>query len=409
MIVGMGRSGLAAAKLLASLKATVAITEREDSVKNRQQAALLRQQGVFVELGGHSEKLVSGKDLVVVSPGVENSCPIFDWAQRLSIPVVSEVEVASLLCPATILAVTGSSGKTTVTTLLGEVFQAAGKKTFVLGNIGTPFSSAIQDIEDQDIVCLEVSSFQLERTISFKPKVALMLNFNRNHLDRHKDMQEYLDAKKRIFRNQDQDDYLVLNGEDPILKNLEKEAKAKTIFFYAHDRYDPNQAAVLKVASIFGIEEKICRKVFNNFKGLKNRLEFVGQIRGVTFINDSKATLVESTLWAIKKINQPIILIAGGRDKGVDYSTIIGPAKGKVKEIIAIGEAKAKIGQALRGEFSFSEAETLKEAVELAFKKSQAGDCILLSPMCSSFDMFRDYEQRGEAFKEIVRGLMQTL
>ena len=366
-IVGLARSGLACARLLAALGARVRITDNQDTAAIRLRAAELQGSDAEIELGRHTPEFVRGSDLVVVSPGVTAASTPVALADSLGIPVISEMEVGWILCPATIVAVTGSTGKTTVTTLIGSVIQASGRKAFVCGNIGTPLCSQVQSMGPQDLVSLEVSSFQLERIKSFKPRLAVILNINRNHLDRHRDMQEYLDAKKRIFRNQDDKDFLVLNRDCPALLPLAKETRSMVVYFNQTKDLNPNQAAVVAVGAVLGIDKKTCLDVFAAFKGLEHRLEHVTSIRDVTFINDSKATLAESTVWALENIRSPIILIAGGTDKGVDYRGIIPAAQHKVKHVILIGQAKEKIAAALAGVLPLSEAADMDEAVRRAF------------------------------------------
>lgn len=407
-IVGLARSGLACANVLHSIGAQVWVTDASDNDALRQNALLLHA-GVHVELGKHSKDFVCDKDLIVVSPGVPESAFPMVWAREHAIPVVSEIEVAWQLCPATVIAITGSCGKTTVTTLIGKVLEASGRRAFVCGNIGNPFSGEVEKMREGDFVSLEVSSFQLEKIKTFKPKVAVILNFSRNHLDRHKDMQEYLDAKKRIFMNQAPSDFLILNANDAVLKSIAFEAYAKVLYFAENFELSPNQAAVVTVASALGIDPAVCSAVFRDFKGLAHRMEEVAQIRSVRFINDSKATVAESTVAALRNLQSPVILIAGGRHKGVAYETILEAARNKVKEVIAIGEAKDLIMKALAAELTVSQAGTLEEAVRKAFEKAADGDSILLSPMCSSFDMFRNYEERGEAFKAIVLDLQKNI
>jgi len=404
-VVGLARSGVACANLLHSLGSKVSVTDSNDNPETREAAKRLISRDIPVELGKHSRKFFENRDFIVVSPGVAAKSQPITWAGESGIPVLSEIEVAWSLCPGTVIAITGSGGKTTVTTLIGNVIRASGKKAFICGNIGNPFSGEVENIGPEDFVSLEVSSFQLENIIRFKPHIAVILNFNRNHLDRHADMQEYLNAKKRIFANQDSGDFLVLNANDTALKDLGGQARSKTVFFKASVEFNPNQQAVLAVASILGIEKKVCNRVLSEFEGLEHRMEFVAQVKGVRFINDSKATLGESTVWAINNISSPIILIAGGKDKGVDYSLISGPGKGKIKEVIVIGQAANTIKGALRKSFKIEEAGNLQEAVMLAFNKSSPGDSVLLSPMCSSFDMFANYEERGRVFKQAVKDL----
>ena len=407
-VVGLARSGIACANLLFNLDAKVSVTDISDNPSTRLFASRLKSKNINLELGRHSPEFIQGRDFIVVSPGVTNSSPALVWADKFNIPAISEIEVAWILCPSPVIATTGSSGKTTVATLIAKVLEVSGKKAFICGNIGTPFCAEVDKIGPDDFVSLEVSSFQLERIRKFKPKIAVMLNFSRNHLDRYKDMQEYLEAKKRIFVNQDKNDFLVLNGQDPVLKNLSKETKAKVVYFSESKDLNPNQAAVVTVGSILGIDRDTCLRVFAEFGGLEHRLEYVTQINNIKFINDSKATTVESTAWALKNIPSPIILIAGGRDKGLDYKVILDLAREKVKEVILIGEAKEKIRVALEGFLSLDEAKTMEEAVNKAFHKAQAGDCVLLSPMCSSFDMFVNYEDRGRVFKDAVYNLAKN-
>lgn len=406
-VAGLARSGLSSANLLYDLGAEVSITDNKDNESTHQYRDKLKSKDIKVELGRHTQEFIKGNDLLIVSPGVPTDAIPVAWARQYGIPVISEIEFAWILCPATIIAVTGSNGKTTVTTLIGKILEASGRRVFVCGNIGNPFCSVVDKMREGDFVSLEVSSFQLETIDKFKPRVSLILNFSRNHLDRYKDMGEYLAAKKRIFMNQDKNDFLVLNENDPLSRELSLQARAKAVYFAEKESLNPNQAAVLAVGAIFGIEEKISRMVFSEFKGIEHRMEFVGRINGVDFINDSKATTVDSALWALNSIPGRIILIAGGKDKGVDYSLILPSARKKVKEAILIGEAREKIKNAWGGELPVAEADSLEGAVTLAFGKAEAGDSVLFSPMCSSFDMFRDYEERGKIFKRAVSGLLK--
>jgi len=408
LVVGLARSGLACANLLFDLGAHVSVTDNNDSQAVRAHAARLKSDKIFLEIGKHSEDFIRGKDLLVISPGVANNSEPLRIAGELGIPAISEIELGWMLCPATVIAVTGSGGKTTVATLIGKIIRSSQRNCFVCGNIGTPFTQEVVRMGPDDFVSLEISSFQLERVKTFKPKIAVMLNFSKNHLDRHKDMQEYLGAKKRIFLNQDAEDFLVLNSDDPVLKGLANQARSKVVFFNKTEELNPNQAAVLAVGNLLGISKDICIKEFKEFSGLEHRMEFVAEIDGIKFINDSKATLMESCAWAIKNIPSPLILIAGGKDKGVDYSGIIEAGRGKVRKIIVIGEAKQKIRQALSCAFAVEEAKTLPEAVEAAFRQASRGEYVLLSPMCSSFDMFSDYEHRGRIFKSAVLALEKS-
>lgn len=401
-IIGLARSGLACANLLYDLGAEVSISDNQDNDLIRANAAQIKSKKIKTELGRHTQEFIEDRDLVIISPGVPNSASPVIWAQGFKIPLVSEIEIGWILCPATIIAVTGSNGKTTVTTLIANILQAKGEKVFVCGNIGTPFTQELDKMKENDFVSLEVSSFQLERIENFKPKISVILNFSANHLDRYKDIQEYLEAKKRVFMNQDKSDYLVLNQQDSAVRDLAKETKAKVAFFSGSKELNPNSACVLIIGSILGINKELCLNVFREFRGIPHRLEYVAEVNNIKFINDSKATTVESAIWALENISYPVVLIAGGRDKNLDYSRILESAHKKVKEVILIGEAKEKIKNAFKRTFPIDEANSLEEAVNIAFGKAKPGDCVLLSPMCSSFDMFSNYEERGERFKKAV-------
>jgi UDP-N-acetylmuramoylalanine--D-glutamate ligase len=414
-VVGLARSGIAAANLLKDLGAEVFATDSGSGAALTAQAQDLRGRGISVELGGHTLDFIRNKDLVVVSPGVNNKSQALIWAGQLRIPVISEIELAWSVCPAKVIAITGTNGKTTVTALTAEVLRAKGSRAFALGNIGRPFSQEVVNLAGDDFVSLEVSSFQLERIDKFRPKVSVILNFRPDHLDRYKDMPEYLEAKKRIFMNQDKDDYLVLNDDDSVVRDLAKEAKARVSYFGGHQgeessgkapfNLNPNHLAVMAIAGIFGVSGGECLEVFKNFKGVEHRLEQVRSVREIEFINDSKATNVDSTAWALRNIRKPAILIAGGRDKNSDYREISGLIKQKVKLLVVIGEAKEKIRSQLKESAVIQDASSLEEAVSVSFRQARSGDCVLLSPMCASFDMFKDYEHRGRVFKEIVSKL----
>lgn len=404
-IVGLARSGLACANLLHSLGAYVRVTDINDNTQTRSFAVRLSSKDIQVELGGHSEYFIRQAELVIISPGVPSNAQPILWAKRFAKPVISEIELASMLCPAEIIAVTGSNGKTTVTTLIGKILSASGKRVFVCGNIGNPFCAEVEKLKKGDFVVLEVSSFQLEMIKDFKPKIAVILNLTPNHLDRYNNIQEYLDAKKRIFMNQDKNDSLVLNTDDPLLKAAASGAKSKVFFFDKEGGLNPNQNAVIAVGKILKIKLENMLSVFQKFKGLEHRMEEVAEINGVKFINDSKATTADSAIWAMSNISAPIILIAGGRHKGINYRVILGAARNKVKQAFLIGEAKDIIAADLSGGFPIEKVDTLKEAITSSYEQSKPGDYILFSPMCSSFDMFKDYEQRGEAFKKIVLDL----
>jgi UDP-N-acetylmuramoylalanine--D-glutamate ligase len=409
-VAGLGRSGFASALLLNELGARVRLTDRGTSEILHSRAGELRAKGVAVELGRHSRDFIKGAELLVLSPGVDSQSQVVVWAQDLAIPIISEIECAYILCPSRIIAVTGTNGKTTVTSLIYEVLKAAGKRVHLCGNIGNPFIAEVGKMRPGDIVCLEVSSFQLERIQRFKPQIALILNFTPDHLDRYKTIEDYLNAKKRIFMNQDAGDYLVLNYSDSLSSDLAREAKAQVIYFNRQRNSDCNRLAVAKVAEILGISKQAISSAFSNFKGIEHRLEYVGEVKGIKFINDSKATNVESVSWALRNLNMPLVLIAGGRDKGADFVSLQDLIISKVKFLILIGEARQKIRKAFikTAALPICEADSLEEAVGIAFKQARPGDCVLLSPMCASFDMFANFQERGDCFKRTVRELIRN-
>ncbi len=408
LVVGFARSGLSSANLLYDLGARVSITDNQDNLLTRNNLKNLKSKEISVELGKHSRDSLSGISLVVISPGVPNSSPPILWAKDINIPIISELELASFLCPAQIIAITGTCGKTTVTTLIGKVLESSGKKVFTCGNIGNPFSQEVKNMQEDDYVALEVSSFQLEYIYKFKPKISAILNLSRNHLDRYKDMQDYVGAKERIFRNQDSSDYLVLNHDDESVRGLGLNSCVKKVYFKAEDNLNPNQAAVLAISGIIGLNEGTVMDVFREFKGVEHRMEEVLEFRGVRFINDSKSTTTEATVWALNNLICPVVLIAGGREKGNDYSKVMGVARNRVKAMVLIGEAKDTIRRKLGSVIVSRQADSLKDAVGKAFLLASPGDCVLFSPMCKSFDMFLNYEERGRAFKSAVSGLTKV-
>ncbi len=402
LVIGFGRSGLSSANLLSGLGSQVKVTDSQDNPVTRQNLKRLNAKDIEVELGRHSREFLAGIELIVVSPGVANDAPPLLWGKEAKIPVIGEIELAWKLCPAQIIAITGTCGKTTVTTLVGRLIEAWGKKVFTCGNIGNPFTQEVGKMQEGDFVSLEVSSFQLEAIEGFKPKISMILNLSRNHLDRYNGMQDYISAKERIFKNQGPSDYLVLNYDDEAVRNLSPKACAKTVYFKKEEGLNPNQSAVLKVAEILGIDKKLAMDVLADFKGVEHRMEEVLNLRGVKFINDSKSTTTEATVWALNNLNCPVILISGGREKGNDYSRVLDIVWRKVKNLVLIGEASDMIHSVFSGSINVSRADSLKDAVEKSFTLSKSGDCILFSPMCKSFDMFANYEERGKAFKALV-------
>ncbi len=429
-ILGAQRSGWALARLVSRLGGQARISEKGamGSV-SKDFLDWARQHAVPFEFNGHTPSFIGDSDCVVLSPGVSIHTPAVGWARARQIPVLGEIEWAFQFCTKPVIAVTGSNGKTTVVTLIHEVLKKAGYPSCLCGNVGTPLAEYVLDLADKDFVVLEVSSFQLESLLDpssefrkeagggrlcfkgFKPYIAVILNFSQNHLDRHKDLQEYFDAKKKIFLNQDAEDYAVLNAREDRLSRLASQIKSQVRYFNSPadsdgEKDNPNFSAVRAVADILGVPSDLCESVLRSFRGVEHRMEWVRQVDGIDFINDSKATTAQAALWALERLDSPVIMICGGRDKNIDFSVTTPLVRTKVKKMLAIGEAREKLKRTFEGVVEIEECATLESAVKKAKETASQGDCVLLSPMCASFDMFADYEERGRRFKEIVHRLI---
>jgi len=439
-VFGMARSGLAIASLLKRFGAYVFVTEVRNSSFLTKETEELKKIGIEYETGSHSRKSLEAKDFLVISPGVSSDIPILLQAQEMGIPIFSEVEVAFWLNQAQIVGITGSNGKTTTATLMGEILKEDRREVKVAGNIGVPFSSVVEEVSPDGIIVLELSSFQLEKVEEFRPKIASILNITPDHLDRYSNFKSYKDAKLRIFENQIEEDFAVLNYDDDESTGIENFSKGEKIFFSTINELD--QGAFLRQGSFFyrfkGKEEKIIeanqirikgphnlsnaacacaislvlgvsiasiKNALGNFKGVEHRLEEVLTISGIEFINDSKATNVSSVWYALQSINRPIILIGGGRDKGGDFTKLRDLVKDKVKALILLGEAKEKMKNELGDLIPTFFVSNMEEGVKLSFEKASSGDAILLSPGCASFDMFDNFEHRGRVFKSAVEKL----
>lgn len=439
-VLGLGRSGVAACRLLKAKGAAVVGCDQKEEEDLSREVLFLREEGVRLEPNFKADKLPKKVDILVVSPGVPLDLPIFREATERDIPVISEVELAYQLmgdCP--LVAVTGTNGKTTTTTLIGDILKEAGCKVEVGGNIGRPLTEVVSRLEKGTIVVAEISSFQLETILNFRPKISIILNLSPDHLDRHPTEDDYLRAKARIFLNQRESDFCILNKDDLLVSSLKEEPKAKIIFFSKEEIEEgiflrekkivsrlsnreeelfdirelsipghhnlENVLAACGASILLKVEREVIRQTLRGFKGLKHRLELVEDIEGVRFVNDSKATNVGAALRALEALPGPILLIAGGKDKGSSLSPLKKVIKEKVKALVLIGEAKDRFQRELEGVSDIYLAEGLEEAVHKAYSLAGPKDTILLSPACASFDMFSDYKERGESFKEIVKGL----
>ena len=442
-VIGAARSGVAAAELLASKGARVFVSDLQPAEKLRAQISHLQSTTIDYETGGHTPRVYEA-DFIVTSPGVPANSVVLQEGLRRGIAVRSELEVAGWFCRAPILAVTGSNGKTTTTTLLGRMFADANKKHVVAGNIGTPFSSVVSELDEDSVAVVEVSSFQLDHIASFHPKVSILLNITPDHLDRYNhSFEEYTASKCRIFMNQTNDDYLIYNADDDVtreqvLRHGKAEARllpfgcrqenAKSAFVAnkylvtnlggnnsnivltddisikgIHNLY--NAMAATLTAQLMGVKVPSIRATLENFKGVEHRLEFVREVNGVRYINDSKATNVASVWYALQAYSQPIVLLLGGRDKGNDYSQLYSLVGRNVKAIVAVGESAEKVLREFSSRTTVVKASTFQEAVQQATGLAQAGDIVLLSPACASFDWFENYEHRGKVFKQLVEAL----
>ena len=439
----MARSGVACAKLLRSLGAQVFVSDCKSSDLLAPEMGRLTDLNIEFETGDHTSKAITDKDYLIISPGVPLDIPILKEARNKGIPVFSEIEVAFWLTDAKVVGITGSNGKTTTTTLVGEILKEEKRESQIGGNIGIPFSSLVDKVSREGIMVLELSSFQLERIEEFRPYVSAVLNISADHLDRYPDLKSYIDAKLRIFENQTDMDFAVLNADDKNSMELALYSSSKKIFFSTKKELElgafvkdgmllykmngkaekiidakdlgikgphnlSNAAAACAICAVLEVSPLSMRETLKRFQGVEHRLEEVATLSGVRFVNDSKATNVESVWFALQSVKEPIVLIAGGRDKGGDFTKLGELVKSRVKALILIGEAREKIDHALSDRAPTFHSRSLEEAVRLGFEKAEAGDTVLLSPACASFDMFKDYQHRGEVFKASVRSLAET-
>ncbi len=442
-VIGAARSGVAVGELLQRRGAAVFVSDSGSPGKLSEELARLRALGIPAETGSHTQRVLDA-DLIVLSPGVPSSLPVLREAASRGIRVLSELEVASWFCRGTIVAITGTNGKTTTTTLLGRMLEDARKPCVVAGNIGTAFSSVVESVDEQTVAVLEVSSFQLDHIERFHPAIAVILNITPDHLDRYDhDFSRYRASKARVFANQDANDVLIYNADDPETADLVRRPEnrhVRALPFSAggpltdgafiedgrlvtvlgprrdvvvgareisirgtHNLY--NSMAATLAAQVLGAAVPSIRATLKNFKGVEHRLEFVRELDGVKYINDSKATNVDSVWYALQAFEEPLIVLIGGRDKGNDYSRLTDLVRTRVKAVVAIGESAEKVSGAFTGVTQVVGAQSMEEAVRRARTLARPGDIVLLSPACASFDWFRNYEHRGEVFKKLVNEL----
>jgi UDP-N-acetylmuramoylalanine--D-glutamate ligase len=440
LVVGLGKSGVASSMFLQARGAKVTVSDAKAEEQLRGEIPGLLDKGIVVETGKHGERTFRDQDLIVVSPGVPNDVPQLQNARRLGIPVIGEIELSARYLQGQIIAITGSNGKTTTTTLTGEVIAAGGRKALVGGNIGTPAITFVEQSSPETWVVLEISSFQLETIETFRPHIAAILNVTPDHLDRHGSMENYIAAKARIFENQSERDFAVLNADDATTASMGAGLKSQVYWFSRRKEVErgafvrggrivfrdakgerdimaademtlkglhnlENVLAAVAMGSLAGIEPAAIRQAVKDFKAVEHRLEYVTTIRGVQYFNDSKATNVDATIKALESFPGRIHLILGGKDKGSDYTVLNGLLRERVKKAYTIGAAAEKIESQIAGVVEIVPAGTLDSAVKKAAETAEAGDIVLLAPACASFDQFQSYEQRGRAFKDTVHQL----
>ena len=440
LVVGLGRSGVASALFLKAHGARVTVSDAKSEDQLREEIPALLDQGIGVETGGHGERTFQNQDLIVVSPGVPVDASPIVQARALGQTVIGEIELAAAFLPGPIVGITGSNGKTTTTTLIGEILAAGGLKALVGGNIGTPAISLVERATPETVVVLEVSSFQLETIRSFRPRIGIVLNVTPDHLDRHRTFAAYVDAKARLFENQQTEDFAVLNSDDPTCVDLAGRTRAQ-VFWFSRKREVEQGAFVHKGAVLFrrggeqqevmlaseiplkgahnlenvlaavcagalmGCEAGKIAGAVRGFKAVEHRLEYVATVRGVEYYNDSKATNVDATIKALESFPGNIHLILGGKDKGSDYTVLHDLLRQRVKVVYTIGAAAEKIQSQIKGAAGIVSSGTIEAAVKQAAAAARPGDVVLLAPACASFDQFQNYEHRGRAFKDLVLAL----
>ncbi len=446
-VLGLARSGEAAANLLSQLGARVLVSDQKSADQLKDEVDRLASEHPQIEfyLGGHPDEIIEGADLIVKSPGVPIDIPVLKSAREKGIPVIGEVELAYRFCPAPIVAITGTKGKSTTSTLLGLILDRAYTRgnTIVAGNIGRPITQYVLDLTEADMLVLEISSFQLEATVHFAPEISVIVNIMGDHFDRHGSMEEYTAAKYRIFANQNESNYTVLNADDPLTMACVSRTPAKAVLFSSRKKLDEgvwvedgeivaridgskvkvlkcdelgipgrhnleNAMAAVAVSLLRGAAPELIREELRKFTGLEHALEFVGEVHGVKFVDDSKSTNAISLRAALESFNGSTILIIGGRDKGNDYVPLRHLVQEKVKDLVLIGESAGKIRDSLGDCSATHDAETMEDAARMAYSLAEPGDTVLLSPACASFDMFDNYAQRGLVFKEAAKRIIEA-
>jgi len=444
-VLGLARSGYSAAKLLINAGANVVVSDSNDTPEIRQRLDELKQLGANCELGGHSDLVYRNVEQIILSPGIPRNIPILNEAltRNPKLSIISEIELAYRFAPGRIIAITGSNGKSTTTSLVGSILDAAGLENYVVGNIGRPFSEVVLESSQDAIYSLEISSFQLETIEDFHAFVGCILNLTPDHMDRYANEDEYYQTKENVFKNQTQSDFAVFNSDEDRVYEISWLVDSRVLVFcsnYSDEigafrvgnrikmrNLDMRVLDVLKTDELIitgphnwanvcaaiscviplGIDKNTIKEGLITFKGLRHRLQKVRNISGVEFYNDSKATNIDSMRRALESFEKPVILIAGGYDKGADFSEILGLAGENVKNAILIGDTAQKIADSWGQIVNIEIQDSLKDAVDSSYANAQPGDIVLFSPGCASYDMFENFEQRGDKFIEIVNKLSE--
>ncbi len=436
-VVGFGRSGVSAVKLLHDKGAEVTVTDCRQEEDLKEEIRKLNRRNVKLQLGEDGVSAIEGAEMVVVSPGVPPDAPAVQSAEKKRIRIISEIELFSWFCNSPVIAITGTNGKTTTTLLSANLLNNLGYKVTACGNIGVPLTELVSK---ETPVVAEISSFQLERIERFRPYISVILNITPDHLDRYSDFQDYVSAKSRIFENQKPSDFTVLNADDSVVSKFSERTKANVVLFSREKNLEEgvflssgriitrwkgeekeicstgdikmkgahnleNCLAVAAIGLIYDSGIEVIENTILKFPGLEHRLEYVRTVGGMDFFNDSKATNVAALAGALESFTSPIVLICGGRDKKSDYTALRKLVQDRVKSVVLFGESKEKLMNAFSKVVPCACADSFSAAFRLAAAGADSGDVVLLSPACSSFDMFRDFEERGEIFKAEVENL----
>lgn len=442
LVMGAGISGVAVAKIAQRLGADVTLSDAKPAEQLGAAPGVLAQHNIRLVTGEQREELLTGVHLVIPSPGISINHPLLRQAASKNIEIISEVELAFRMTRAPFIAITGTNGKTTTTALTYEILKKSGRQAVLGGNIGIALSEAVYNLAEDAIVVAEISSFQLEGVHCFRPHACAVLNLTPDHIDRHGTMQVYQAMKERIFARQTKDDYVILNYDDSIVRAMANQAPSQAVFFsnireLSEGAFVKNGQIVLSfggktenicpveemgirgghnvqnalaacaLAKVCGVSGAVMAETLRHFRGVEHRLEYVAEINGVKYYNDSKATNPESAIVALQAFAEPVILIAGGYDKGTDLGSLMKEVKAHVRELILLGQAADRFAAAaeVHGIKAIHRASTLADAVTMASKLAQSGESVVLSPACASYDMFRNYEERGVIFKQTVSAL----